>query len=85
MKLMIRSYSNLLLSVHKVTQANEGKKTPGIDNQVALKPKERVNLVKKMGEYSIGKVRPTKKYKYPSCAQSLFNREDIETHHIILG
>ena len=50
MKLMIRSYSNLLLSVHRVTQLNKGKNTPGVDNQTALTPNERVALVKKMGE-----------------------------------
>ena len=65
MKLMIRSFSNLLLSVHKVTQLNKGKKTPGIDNQVALKPQLKVALVKKMGEYSIGQVRPTKRVYIP--------------------
>ncbi len=56
MKLMIRSYSNLLLSVHRVTQLNKGKKTPGVDNQTALMPQERVALVRKMGEYSISEV-----------------------------
>ena len=65
MKLMIRSYSNLLLSVHRVTQLNKGKKTPGVDNQTALMPQERVALVRKMGEYSISKVRPTKRVYIP--------------------
>ncbi|MEH2251058.1 reverse transcriptase N-terminal domain-containing protein [Nostoc sp.] len=36
MKLMLHSYSNLLLSVIKVTLENQGKKTAGIDNQKVL-------------------------------------------------
>ncbi|MEH2421221.1 MAG: reverse transcriptase N-terminal domain-containing protein [Nostoc sp.] len=36
MKLMLHSYSNLLLSVRKVTLENQGKKTAGIDNQKVL-------------------------------------------------
>ena len=43
-KLMIRSYSNLLLSMRRVTQENRGKRTAGIDGQKALTPKERVVL-----------------------------------------
>jgi RNA-directed DNA polymerase len=38
MKLMLRSYSNLLLAVRRVTQENLGKKTAGIDGQLALTP-----------------------------------------------
>ena len=45
MKLMLRSYSNLLLSVRRVTQENQGKKTAGIDGRRALTPDERVALV----------------------------------------
>ena len=35
-KLMLRSRSNTLVSVRQVTQRNAGRKTPGIDGQVAL-------------------------------------------------
>src|SRR5436305_5940604 len=35
-KLMLRSWSNTLLSVRQVTQRNAGRKTAGIDGQVAL-------------------------------------------------
>lgn len=48
MKLMLRSYNNLLLSVHKITQENQGKRTPGIDNRVYLNPKARARLVGEM-------------------------------------
>ena len=59
MKLMLRSFSNLLLSVRRVTLENAGKKTAGVDKQVVLTPEQRVELVKEMGEYSLWQVRPT--------------------------
>ncbi len=59
MKLMVRSFSNLLLSVRRVTLENAGKKTAGVDKQVVLTPEQRVELVKEMGEYSLWQVRPT--------------------------
>ena len=53
MKLMLRSYSNLLLSVRRVTQENQGKQTAGIDGQIALTNDERVKLVTQMKEHSL--------------------------------
>ena len=47
-KLLLRSYSNLLLSVRRVTQENQGRRTAGLDGQRALTGKERVNLVQQM-------------------------------------
>ena len=43
-KLMLRSLSNTLVSVRQVTQHNTGRKTPGIDGQVALSPAARAEL-----------------------------------------
>lgn len=65
MKLMLRSFSNLLLSVRRVTQENAGKKTAGIDGQVVLTPIERVKLIHQMQEYSLWKVHPTKRVDIP--------------------
>ncbi|MFZ1026662.1 MAG: group II intron reverse transcriptase/maturase [Limnoraphis robusta] len=65
MKLMIRSYSNLLLSVRRVTQENEGKKTAGIDGQTANSPSERVKLVKEMKEYTLDQAQPAKRVYIP--------------------
>lgn len=48
MKLMLRSYSNLLSSVRKVTLENKGRKTPGIDGQIVITPKARARLVRQM-------------------------------------
>ena len=67
MKLMLRSYSNLLLSVRRITQENRGKGTPGLDGQVALTSNQRVNLVKIMQLYSLWQVRPTKRVYIPKA------------------
>ena len=58
MKLMLRSYANLLLSVRKVTQENEGKKTPGIDNRVYLTAKSRMRLVNQLLELKAWRAQP---------------------------
>ncbi|WP_019505909.1 group II intron reverse transcriptase/maturase [Pleurocapsa sp. PCC 7319] len=44
-KLMQRSYANLLLSVRKITQTNQGKQTAGIDKEIVNTPEARVKLV----------------------------------------
>lgn len=67
MKLMLRSYSNLLLSVRRVTQLNQGKATAGIDDQTALTPSQRVKLVTQMKEHTLWKVHPTKRVYIPKA------------------
>lgn len=67
MKLMLRSYSNLLLAVRRVTQINQGKKTAGIDGQTATTPAQRVALVGEMQEYNLWQVRPTKRVYIPKA------------------
>lgn len=44
-KLMMRSYSNILVSTRRVTQKNKGKYTPGVDKLVVKTPKDRGILV----------------------------------------
>ena len=58
---MLRSFSNLLQSVRKVTQENQGKKTAGVDRETALTPTKRVNLVKQMRGHTLWKAKPTKR------------------------
>lgn len=67
MKLMMRSYANLLLSVRRATQENQGRKTAGIDGQKAITPRDRVKLVSEMEDYSLWKVRPTKRVYIPKA------------------
>ncbi|AUT00207.1 group II intron reverse transcriptase/maturase [Nostoc sp. CENA543] len=44
-KLLMRSYSNMILSVRRVTQLNQGKKTAGVDKLLVLTPLARATLV----------------------------------------
>ncbi|MGB9047434.1 MAG: group II intron reverse transcriptase/maturase [Pseudonocardiaceae bacterium] len=44
-KLMLRSWSNTLVSVRQVTQRNTGRRTAGIDGQVALSSPARMDMV----------------------------------------
>src|SRR3954447_24337134 len=44
-RLMLRSYSNTLVSVRRVTQINHGKYTPGVDKLTVKTPAERGKLV----------------------------------------
>ncbi|WP_347566189.1 group II intron reverse transcriptase/maturase [Scytonema sp. UIC 10036] len=67
MKLMIRSFSNLLLAVRKVTQVNIGKRTAGVDGHKALNPEERVKLVTEMLDYKMWQAQPTKRLYIPKA------------------
>ena len=67
MKLMLRSYSNLLLSVRRVTQENRGRQTAGLDGQTALTAEKRVQLVNRLQDHSLWQVRPTKRVHIPKA------------------
>ena len=43
-RMMLRSWSNTLVSVRQVTQRNAGRGTPGVDGQVALTARARMDL-----------------------------------------
>src|SRR4051812_47417976 len=43
-EMMLRSWSNTLVSVRQVTQRNAGRRTPGIDGQLALSSKDRAEM-----------------------------------------
>ena len=43
-KMLLRSWSNTLVSVRQVTQRNAGRGTPGVDGQVALTPTARAEM-----------------------------------------
>ncbi|MTF40766.1 group II intron reverse transcriptase/maturase [Cyanobacterium aponinum] len=61
-KLLIRSLSNLLLSVRQITQINDGKQTAGIDKEVINTPAQRVKLV---NGWKMPKAVPTKRVYIP--------------------
>src|SRR5256712_5800444 len=48
-KLMLRSRSNTLISVRQVTQRNAGRRTAGVDGEVALTPRQRMDLAEHLG------------------------------------
>ncbi|MGH2717392.1 MAG: reverse transcriptase N-terminal domain-containing protein [Actinomycetota bacterium] len=48
-KLMLRSWSNTLLSVRLVTQKNAGRYTAGVDGEVVATPLQRMELARKLG------------------------------------
>lgn len=61
-KLMLRSYANLLLSVRRITQTNQGKATAGIDREIINTPEQRVILVNNWGG---GNLKPTRRVEIP--------------------
>ncbi len=67
MKLMLRSYSNLLLSVRRVTQDNVGRRTAGMDGQTAATPAERVKLIREMLTYSLWQAKPARRVYIPKA------------------
>jgi RNA-directed DNA polymerase len=47
-KLMLRSHSNTLVSVERVTELNAGRATAGVDGQVALTDEARMELIERV-------------------------------------
>ncbi|MBR8841072.1 MAG: group II intron reverse transcriptase/maturase [Stigonema ocellatum SAG 48.90 = DSM 106950] len=62
-KTLMRSWSNKVLAVRRVTVENQGKKTAGVDGVKALSPEARIELV---GELKLtGKSKPTRRVWIP--------------------
>jgi RNA-directed DNA polymerase len=67
-KLMLRSWSNTLVSVRQATQRNAGRKTAGIDGEVALTSQTRAELaVQVHREASSWRPRPVKRVYIPKA------------------
>lgn len=62
-RLLTNSYYGKLWSTRRVTQENQGKKTAGVDGIKSLKPKERLEMVKKIKVN--GKSKPTRRVWIP--------------------
>src|SRR2546430_3059350 len=60
-KLMLRSYSNILMSVRRVTQVNAGKNTPGVDKLVVKTPQARGQLVDDLATFHPWKSKPVRR------------------------
>jgi RNA-directed DNA polymerase len=66
-KLMLRSYSNTLVSVRRVTQENQGKRTHGVDGVKVLTPEGRGRLVDLMMTFQPWRVRPALRVYIPKA------------------
>lgn len=64
-KLMLRSYSNVLMSVRRVTQVNAGKNTPGVDKVVVKTPAARGQLVDYLATCQPWRAKPVRRVYIP--------------------
>ncbi len=66
-KLMLRSYSNTVLSVRKVTQENKGRKTAGVDKVLVKTPQARGKMVDDLLRDQSWKPKPVKRVYIPKA------------------
>lgn len=64
-KLLLRSHSNIVLSVRRVTQVNAGKHTPGVDRLVVKTPAARGRLVDRLATFQPWRARPVRRVYIP--------------------
>ncbi|HZT99574.1 MAG TPA: reverse transcriptase N-terminal domain-containing protein [Ktedonobacteraceae bacterium] len=70
-KLMLKSYSNRLVSVRRVAQINAGKNTPGVDKLVIKTPTARGRMVDALARYSLWKAKPARRVYIPKANNKL--------------
>jgi RNA-directed DNA polymerase len=70
-KLMLKSYSNRLVSVRRVAQVNAGKNTPGVDKLVIKTPAARGKMVDALARYCLWKAKPAKRVYIPKANNKL--------------
>ena len=66
-KLLLRSYSNLVLSVRQVTQVNNGRRTPGVDGIIADTAEKRCQLVQELRQMPSQRPKPTRRIYIPKA------------------
>ena len=66
-KLMLRSYSNRLTSVRRVTQQNQGRRTAGVDKVLVKTPAARGKFVDSLSIYQPWKARPARRVYIPKA------------------
>lgn len=66
-RLLLRCYSNILISVRRVTQINKGKDTPGVDKLVVKTPSARGVLVDILTKFIPCKPYPTRRVYIPKA------------------
>ncbi len=70
-KLMMRSYSNRLVSVRRVAQINTGKNMPGIDKVVLKTPSAKAGMVDLLNRYGPWKAQPVRRMYIPKSSKKL--------------
>jgi RNA-directed DNA polymerase len=70
MKLMLRSRSNILMSVRRVTQVNAGKNTPGVDKVLVKTPAARGQLVDHLATFQPWRAKPVRRVYIPKKSDS---------------
>jgi RNA-directed DNA polymerase len=70
-KLMLKSYSNRLVSVRRVAQINAGKNTPGVDKLVIKTPAARGKMVDTLAHYTLWKAKPARRVYIPKANNKL--------------
>jgi RNA-directed DNA polymerase len=70
-KLMLRSYSNALVSVRRVTQVNRGRNTAGVDKLVATTPATRGRLVDHLMICQPWRAKPARRVYIPKANHQL--------------
>jgi RNA-directed DNA polymerase len=66
-KLLLRSWSNLVLSVRRATQQNQGKNTPGVDKVLVKTPTARGKLVATMTDQTVWRAKPVRRVYIPKA------------------
>ena len=66
-RIMLRSFENRVISVRRVTQINQGKKTAGVDRQLVTTPEARWQLVEQLAKYELWKPMPTRRVYIPKA------------------
>ena len=69
-KLMLRSRSNILMSVRRVTQVNAGRNTPGVDKVLVKTPAARGQLVDQLATFQPWRAKPVRRVYIPKKSDS---------------
>jgi RNA-directed DNA polymerase len=70
-KLMLKSYSNRLVSIRRVAQINAGKHTPGVDKLVIKTPAARGRMVDALAHYTLWQAKPARRVYIPKANNKL--------------
>ena len=73
-KLMLRSRSNILMSVRRVTQVNAGRNTAGVDKVLVKTPAARGDLVDDLATFQPWRAKPVRRVYIPKKSDSSKHR-----------